>query len=97
MKQYTKQMLLFKDIFGKKVEIDFNGYDVTTDTGLLFLREVEDKTHIIAHISDVIRDNRHPAYVEHDIYNILKQRVFQIALGYEDCNDCDDIFVMILL
>lgn len=31
MKQYTKQMLLFKDIFGKKVEIDFNGYDVTTD------------------------------------------------------------------
>ena len=94
MEQYTKQMLLFKDILGKKVEIDFNGYDVSTDTGLLFLREVEDKTHIIAHISDVIRDNRHPGYVEHNIYNILKQRVFQIALGYEDCNDLRDDPVM---
>jgi len=94
MEQYTKQMLLFKDILGKKVEIDFNGYDVSTDTGLLFLREVEDKTHIIAHISDVIRDNRHPGYVEHNIYNILKQRVFQIAIGYEDCDDLRDDPVM---
>lgn len=91
MSQYTKQMLLFKDIFGKKVEFDFNGYEVTTDAGLLFLREVEEKTHIIDRISEVIHDNRHPGYIEHNTYHLLKQRVFQIASGYEDCNDCDDL------
>ena len=61
---------------------------------MLFLREVEDQTRIIYSISKVIHDNRHPGYVEHDTYRLLKQRVFQIASGYEDCNDLRDDTIM---
>jgi len=40
MKEYTKQMLLFTDIFGKRVEVDFDGGEMTSDAGILFLRDL---------------------------------------------------------
>ena len=91
MTQNTKQMLLFKDIFHKKVVADFDGGDVSSDAGLLFLREVESKIGIIRRIADVLKDKRHPGYVKHQLNPLLKQRVFQIASGYEDANDSDDL------
>jgi len=91
MEKYTKQMVLFTDVSNKKVEVDFKGGEITSDAGSLFLREVEKQTGIIRRIADVIHDNRHPGYVEHATYTLLRQRVFQIASGYEDANDCDDL------
>ena len=44
MKDCTKQLLLFKGISGKKIEADFNGGEISSDAGLLFLREVEEKS-----------------------------------------------------
>ncbi len=41
MKKLNKQLILFKDIFGKKVEADCRGSEVSSDAGLLFLREME--------------------------------------------------------
>jgi len=84
-------MLLFKDISGKKVEVDFDGGEITSDVGILFLRETEEHIGIINRIAAVIHDKRHPGYVEHEVLPLLKQRVFQIASGYEDCNDSDDL------
>ncbi|MBE9573259.1 MAG: transposase, partial [Proteobacteria bacterium] len=43
MTKFTKQLLLFKDISGKKIEVDFDGGEVSSDAGLLFLRETEAK------------------------------------------------------
>ena len=43
MKDCTKQLLLFKDISNKKIEADFDGGEVSSDAGLLFLREVENQ------------------------------------------------------
>lgn len=91
MKEYTKQMLLFKDVFGKKVEVDFAGGEITSDAGVLFLRETEERIGILSRIAAVIHDKRHPGYVEHEVLPLLKQRVFQIASGYEDGNDSDDL------
>ena len=91
MTQDTKQMMLFKDIFHKKVVADFNGGDVSSNAGLLFLREVEAKTGIIKRMADVLKDKRHPGYVKHQFIHLLKQRVFQIASGYEDANDSDEL------
>ena len=84
-------MMLFKDISGKKVVADFNGGEVSSDAGLLFLRELESKIGIIRRIADVIKDRRHPGYVKHQIVSLLSQRVFQITSGYEDANDSDDL------
>ena len=91
MTQYNKQLMLFKEISGKKVEADFNGGEVTSDAGLLFLRETESKLGLISRIADVLRDRRHPSYVKHEIVQLLTQRVFQIASGYEDANDSNDL------
>jgi hypothetical protein len=91
MTQNTKQMMLFKDISGKKVVADFDGGDVSSDAGLLFLREVESRMEIIKGIANVLKDKRHPGYVRHQFVHLLTQRVFQIASGYEDANDSDDL------
>lgn len=91
MKKSTKQLILFKESFGKKVEVDFNGGEVTSDAGLLFLRESESQIGVINKIATVLHDKRHPSYVKHHIVQLLTQRVFQIASGYEDGNDSDDL------
>ena len=84
-------MMIFKDISHKKVTADFDGGDVSSDGGLLFLREVESKVQIIKRVTDVLRDRRHSAYVKHQFNQLLTQRVFQVASGYEDANDSDTL------
>jgi hypothetical protein len=91
MKDCTKQLLLFKDISGKKIQADFNGGEISSDAGLLFLREVEDRIGLIRRMADSLRDRRHLGYVKHQYLELLKQRVFQIACGYEDGNDSNDL------
>ena len=91
MTQNTKQMMIFKDISHKKVTADFKGGDVSSDGVLLFLREVESKVKIIRRITDVLSDQRHPGYVKYQLNQLLTQRVFQVASGYEDANDSDSL------
>ena len=91
MTQNTKQMMFFKAISHKKVIADFNGGDVSSDAGLLFIRESESQTGIIKRIADVLHDARHPSYIKHNIEQLLRQRAYQIASGYEDANDSDEL------
>ena len=74
-------------IFGKRSR--FDGGILTSDSGALLLREVEARSGILSRISDAIRDRRHKSYVAHSVSDLVRQRVFQIACGYEDANDCD--------
>jgi hypothetical protein len=76
---------------GKGVEAAFDGGTLTSDGGALLLREVESKVGIIDRIASVLTDTRHPSYVDHPLIDLLKQRVYQIACGYEDANDCNDL------
>ena len=87
----TEQLVLFKDISGKKVEVEFDGGEMSSDAGLLFLRELESELGVIGRVADVIRDRRHAGYVKHELLELTTQRVFQIAAGYEDGNDCNDL------
>jgi hypothetical protein len=91
MSDYTKQLMLFKDISGKKVEVDFDGGDMSSDAGVLFLRETESNIGIIRKVAEAIVDKRHPGYVKHKMVHLLTQRVFQIASGYEDGNDSNEL------
>ena len=91
MAKNTNQMMLFKENSGKKIEIDFNGGEVSSDAGLLFLRETESQIGIINRVASAIDDKRHPGYVRHKIVHLLTQRVFQIAAGYEDGNDSNNL------
>jgi len=86
-----EQLVLFKDISGKKVEVEFDGGEMSSDAGLLFLRELESELGVIGRVADVIRDRRHAGYVKHELLELTRQRVFQIAAGYEDGNDCNEL------
>ena len=76
-------------IFGKRLDLAFDGGILTSDSGVLLLREVEAKTGILSRIIAAITDRRHKSYVTHSVSELVHQRVFQIACGYEDANDCD--------
>lgn len=91
MKDCTKQLIIFKDISCKKIEADFEGGEVSSDAGVLFLREVENRIGLVSKMTDSLRDRRHPGYIKHQLCELIKQRVFQIACGYEDGNDSNEL------
>jgi hypothetical protein len=67
----------------------FDGGYVTSDGGALLLREVERQTSILHRLAACFTDQRAPAHIEHTAEDLIKQRVYAIALGYEDLNDHD--------
>jgi hypothetical protein len=69
------------------VEVDFNGGTLTSDGGLLILREVDRRLGLIRRIDEAIPDPRDPLYTSHPQAEILTSRIFGIAAGYEDAND----------
>ena len=77
------------DIDGKPVFLNFSGPDLTSDAGVLLLKEVEEQIGIIEKMAAVITDDRDARYVKHTLTELLMQRVSQIACGYEDADDCD--------
>lgn len=91
MTDCTSSSFQFSPLKGKKVEGNFKGGDITSDAGLLLLREVDKKINLTKQLATVIRDERHAGYVEHSVEDMLKQRVYAIAAGYEDVNDHDSL------
>ena len=88
----SKQTALsFASVSGKKLVADFDGGMTTSDGGVLLLRELEPKVGIIDRIVESLWDRRHQSYVDHSYSDLIKQRVFQIACGYEDANDSNDL------
>jgi len=75
----------------KKVELTYSGDRISSDGGLLLLREVDNQLSLINSVSNCITDDRDQRYVDHTVHEMLTQRIFQIAAGYEDCNDCNDM------
>lgn len=83
--------IIAMDVEDKPVLINFNGGFLSSDAGALLLREVEEQIGLIREMANVIPDSRDARYITHHITDFLIQRVAQIACGYEDANDCDDL------
>ena len=81
------QLLLFSSLQRKKIQGDFNGGSLTSDAGALLLREIDKRIGLIDAINNCIPDPRNPFYTVHQQKTMLAQRIFGIALGYEDLND----------
>ena len=79
----------FHPLGGRQVSAAFNGGTITSDGGALLLRELEVQTGLLASLAQCFDDHRDPELVEHTVEELLKQRVFALALGYEDLNDHD--------
>jgi len=89
MAEYTQLSFSFASVSGKKVTADFSGEQVTSDAGVLLLREVAERTGLFDRLANVIEDSRHPGYITHSLRDLLAQRIFQIACGYEDALDAN--------
>ena len=86
-----QQTLNLLDVNQKPVILDFNGGQMSSDGGILLLREVENQIKIVTSLAEVINDPRDARYVKHNVIDMMMQRVSQIAAGYEDADDCDDL------
>lgn len=75
----------------RQVLADFDGGDISSDGGALLLREAEARTGIIRQFAACFTDHRNPDLVEHSVEHLLAQRVYGLALGYEDLDDHDDL------
>jgi len=73
----------------KKVSVGFDGGRLSSDAGVLLLRGVESKLGLACRLASCLRDRRDPDLIEHSIEEMLKLRMFAIAAGYEDADDCD--------
>ena len=75
----------------RKVIAKFDGGNITSDAGVLLLREVEKRTGLIAGLAQCFSDYRDARWVEHTVEELLGQRLFGMCLGYEDLNDHDQL------
>jgi hypothetical protein len=75
----------------KKVSVGFDGGRLSSDGGVLLLRGIERKLGLARRLASCLRDKRDPDLIEHTIEEMLKLRMFAIAAGYEDADDCDSL------
>src|SRR2546421_10930630 len=81
----------FHSLNQRKVIAKFDGGNITSDAGVLLLREVEKRTGLIGGLARCFTDYRDARWVEHSVEELLGQRLFGICLGYEDLNDHDQL------
>lgn len=87
----TKKYSSFQALGRREVVAGFSGGTITSDGGGLLLREVEKHTGILERFSQCFTDYREQNRIEHSVLSLVSQRVFGLALGYEDLNDHDTL------
>jgi hypothetical protein len=71
----------------KPVQVDFNGGNLSSDGGLLLVAKLDQQIGLTERVAACIQDARLPERVRHPLLALIRQRVYQITAGYEDCND----------
>lgn len=89
--QCTQESFRFHALNGRQVRGGFDGGTIGSDGGGLLLREVEKRTKIIERFAGCFQDHRQPERIEHTVRELVAQRVYGLALGYEDLNDHDQL------
>jgi Transposase DDE domain group 1 len=87
----TQEPIPFHPLNQREIRGQFDGGSITSDAGGLLLREVEKRTNIIGQFASCFRDYRDPELVEHGVAELLAQRIYGLALGYEDLNDHEEL------
>jgi hypothetical protein len=82
-----KQPLLFSDLGSRQVVADFSGGTLSSDGGVLMLRQVDLSLGLTRRLAGCFGDQRQQVFVEHSVPQLLAQRLYAEALGYEDVND----------
>jgi hypothetical protein len=91
MEQDTQLPFELPAVARKKVSVAFDGGLLSSDGGVLLLRGVERRLGIAERLSGCMADRRDPTRIDHTLAEMLRLRMFLIAAGYEDADDCDSL------
>jgi hypothetical protein len=91
MTECKQNVFSFTAHFSRRVEAGFTAGQVSSDGGALLLREVERRINLLGRLAGCFRDGRNQSLVEHKLPEMLSQRVYGLALGYEDLNDHEQL------
>jgi len=91
MTHNTQIVLPFARLSGKILQADFGGGALSSDGGVLFLREIEAQIGIIGRFVGALDDRRDPRDTDLSSEELLRQRIFHISCGYDDANDCNSL------
>jgi len=83
--------IAFSPLSRRLVEANFSGGHITSDAGLLLLREVDRQHRLTRQLAQIFPDRRDPERIQHPLPMLLAQRIYALAAGYEDLNDHDDL------
>ena len=89
MKNSNTLQLELSPLKRKKITLFFDEPTTSSDGGVIFLREVDRQIGLIDRLAHAVCDQRRQSHVDHSVAELLRQRIFQIASGYEDADDCD--------
>jgi hypothetical protein len=87
MTECIQELFLFEGVGKREVVSRFDGGYVVSDGGGLLLRQLECRADILGRFAACFADQRDPLRIEHSVEQLVKQRVYGLALGYEDLND----------
>lgn len=85
----NNQPLLFQDLGRREVVVDFSGGTLSSDAGVLLLRQVDQSLGLSRALAGCFEDGRDLRYADHAVQELVSQRLYGLALGYEDINDHD--------
>jgi hypothetical protein len=91
MTQCTQSNFEFKAHYGRDMVARFDGGTISSDGGSLLLRQTEERLNLLARFSRCFLDGREQDRIEHSILEMVSQRVYGLALGYEDLNDHEQL------
>jgi len=91
MTECTQEVFRFAEHFSRRVEAGFTAGQVSSDGGALLLRQTERKINLLPRLAACFTDQRTQSQVTHSLSEMLSQRIYGLALGYEDLNDHDQL------
>src|SRR6184192_4538276 len=91
MTECNQSQFEFEAHFSRRVVAEFSGERLTTEGGALLLRAADRKMGLLRRVVRCFRDARDPQRIEHELSEMLAQRIYGLALGYEDLNDHEEL------
>jgi hypothetical protein len=81
----------FEACGARQIVARFDGDTISSDGGALLLRQTDKRLNLLPRLAECFLDGRNPEQVEHSVVEMLSQRVYGLALGYEDLNDHEQL------
>jgi hypothetical protein len=97
----TRHSVLFPDLFDRPLHASFDEPLATSDAGAVFLKSVDERLGLTRVLAEALGDRRQAGKVQHEVADLVRQRVYGLACGYADTNDAarlgrDPMFQLLL-